>query len=232
MTECLLNYEEKIIMEEYILADYYRKFLEQEKPYNDMKKCLRIILFCIIVLSAAGSFYILFFVNNNHILLVSVLVEVIATIILSKIDYKEEKLYQKSKKIIQMDNHYDEVKRWLFDLRYRDKSQVKQLCCRCEAIAEKNKESYNEVKGTIDKAAAIFLAPALLYALEHEFEVKKSIWLHFQEFCTFFILFALSYLIMYMCLKVYYNNIKNASLKKLIQDLHGVLDRTFIDEKN
>lgn len=108
-------------MEEYILSSYCHNFIKDKKSYTRKISWLEKILAIVIVISAVAGFSLILFFKNSDWALVCVLSEMSAAIGLSRIDSKE-KFEEKANQIDQIDNYYDEVKRWLFDIKYRDKS--------------------------------------------------------------------------------------------------------------
>lgn len=219
---------------EYLVLHSYMNFGKQiDKGWKNFFKELGIkktILLLILLVSTCSSFVFSFLYNKYpKIFYISILAEIIIGIFMSIFEQRE--VYINSNTDLKRQNErYDEVKKWLGSIGFKEKNQIKQLCRRCEYEVKNYRDKDDKRKKFIDKVFSFFLIPIFaafiswILGEKNNFSIQMILVIEIGGIgialyiFVHYILFILSPIL----------DREYIQMCKLIKDIQGVLDRKFI----
>lgn len=221
---------------EYLVLNSYLEFRKNNSPkigntLKEMKMSHKVVIVLIIVLIVVAGV----FNNMNRKEVETILLTIIFLLFLyiSKsqsmldIELSTEKLEQK-------DNDYMKIKIWLESIGFVEKNQIKQLCNRCEKIIEKKERQQENLEKRVDQVFAALFFPAWL-ALIAWFLGLDNGTVDIYVRVIVMVIFAVIIYVGSTCLIREINEIGNGTkndMQRMINDLHGVLDRKFEIEES
>lgn len=220
-------------MEYLVLHSYINLGKQTNKSWRDVFKVLgvkNIILLLVLLLSS--SFSIVFgilYTKYSLFFYINMIVEII-TVVIILVYTQRENIINSNTDIKRQYERYDEVKKWLEDIGFKEKNQIKQLCHRCEKEILDYKEKDNKRKSYIDKIFNFFLIPFFAALLTWLFGLNNDIQLQLKLAIEIGVIGIVLYIFAHGFLAILAPIIDNdyIQMQKMIKDIQGVLDKNFI----
>lgn len=223
-------------MERLILNSYLEIKGRKEQKISDVMKEMsmfrRIAFYALLVSGITSIIIILFFPVKIKFAYVGILIETICLIIMKsqeRIDIKNHKI-----RIREKDEEYVEMLRWLKEIKYSEKNQIKQLCFRCEKFIEEERREKEKFEKVMDKIFTVCLAPVFLAVINWTFNLDGKANEHLMMVFFLTMVVIAVYMIFIGVTKGLQEIIYSTqqSMQYMVEDLHGVLDRCFEIEDN
>lgn len=211
-----------------ILDNYIYKFNKSRKINIKEIGTVNIILFLLILISAVVACISIFTFRYFLWWIIPTFLEIVSCIIFG---YRMQRFYCKNslENISKKSEHYEEIKKWLEDLKYTDKNQIRLLCWRCRAEISRNNSIEKKHTKFIDRIFSLILIPISIAIITCIVEDSADLTNKLNEV----IIIAAITLVLYVLIHGLIEFIKPLSnrtyirMNEMVSEIQGMIDRKF-----
>lgn len=222
---------------EYLVLQSYLEFKgkNKRKVKDIIEEIGKVGIGAVIALIVSGIIGVINALNNNYIIVyIGIFFEILSDVVILEI--VEERDRENSKlNIKKKDEEYAQIVKWLKEIKYTRKEQIKQLCYRCELVIEKNKKKEKEERKRVEKFMFAFAIPMVLHILKWMLEMKGNASMKLALVIVIMLLVMAAYFFILGiagALHIIFSR-RQQGMENMVEDLHGILDRCFpVEEKD